>query len=37
MKNIKEAEGSDGVTFYVLGNGFDLHYGLPTRYCDFKK
>ena len=25
------------MTFYVLGNGFDLHYGLPTRYCDFKK
>ena len=23
--------------FYVIGNGFDLHYGLPTRYCDFKK
>ena len=23
--------------FYVLGNGFDLHYGLPTRYFDFKK
>ena len=25
------------MTFYVLGNGFDLHYGLHTRYCDFKK
>ena len=23
--------------FYVLGNGFDLHYGIPTKYCDFKR
>jgi hypothetical protein len=23
--------------FYVLGNGFDLHYKLPTQYCDFKQ
>lgn len=22
--------------FYVLGNGFDLHYGVPTKYCHFK-
>ncbi|HBL82170.1 MAG TPA: hypothetical protein DD391_06165 [Clostridiales bacterium] len=22
--------------FYVIGNGFDLHYGLPTSYCHFK-
>lgn len=24
------------MTFYVLGNGFDLHYGIPTRYSNFK-
>lgn len=24
------------MTFYVLGNGFDLHYGIPTKYCHFK-
>lgn len=23
--------------FYVIGNGFDRHYGLPTGYYDFKK
>ena len=22
--------------FYVIGNGFDLHYGLNTNYDDFK-
>ena len=22
--------------FYVIGNGFDLHYNLPTSYCHFK-
>lgn len=22
--------------FYVIGNGFDLHYNLPTSYCNFK-
>ncbi|MBQ4556174.1 MAG: hypothetical protein IJA60_00820 [Clostridia bacterium] len=22
--------------FYVLGNGFDLHYGIPTKYSNFK-
>lgn len=22
--------------FYVLGNGFDIHYNLPTKYCNFK-
>lgn len=22
--------------FYILGNGFDLHYGVPTKYCHFK-
>jgi len=20
---------------YIIGNGFDLHHGLKTRYCDF--
>ena len=24
------------MTFYVIGNGFDRHYGLPTGYYDFK-
>lgn len=24
------------MTFYVLGNGFDLHYGMPTKYYHFK-
>lgn len=24
------------MTFYVIGNGFDLHYGLKTRYDHFK-
>lgn len=23
--------------FYVVGNGFDLHYGLDTRYSSFKE
>lgn len=23
--------------FYVIGNGFDLHYGLNTAYCHFKE
>lgn len=23
--------------FYVIGNGFDLHYGLDTSYYSFKK
>ena len=22
--------------FYVIGNGFDLHYNLPTSYWHFK-
>lgn len=22
-------------TLYIIGNGFDLHHGLPTRYSDF--
>lgn len=25
------------MTFYVIGNGFDRHYGLPTGYYDFKQ
>lgn len=25
------------MVFYVIGNGFDLHYGLDTRYSSFKK
>lgn len=25
------------MTFYVIGNGFDLHYGLNTTYYHFKK
>lgn len=25
------------MVFYVIGNGFDLHYGLKTRYKDFKE
>lgn len=24
------------MTFYVIGNGFDLHYGLKTTYSNFK-
>lgn len=24
------------MTFYVIGNGFDLHYGLTTTYSNFK-
>lgn len=24
------------MTFYVIGNGFDLHYGLNTTYSNFK-
>ncbi|WP_353232299.1 bacteriophage abortive infection AbiH family protein [Pseudomonas helleri] len=24
-------------TLYIIGNGFDLHHGMPTRYLDFKK
>lgn len=24
------------MTFYIIGNGFDRHYGLPTSYYDFK-
>lgn len=24
------------MTFYVIGNGFDIHYNLQTRYSDFK-
>ena len=24
------------MTFYVLSNGFDLHYGIPTKYSNFK-
>lgn len=30
-------KGSDNLTFYVIGNGFDRHYGLPTGYSHFKK
>ena len=26
----------DAKTLYIIGNGFDLHHGLPTRYSDFK-
>lgn len=22
---------------YIIGNGFDLHHGMPTRYSGFKK
>ena len=25
------------MTFYVIGNGFDCHYGLKTSYFHFKK
>ncbi len=25
------------MNFYVIGNGFDLHYGLNTSYCHFKQ
>lgn len=25
------------MVFYVIGNGFDLHYGLDTSYLSFKK
>ncbi|MGP5469051.1 bacteriophage abortive infection AbiH family protein [Pseudomonas helleri] len=24
-------------TLYIIGNGFDLHHGMPTGYSDFKK
>lgn len=24
------------MTFYVIGNGFDIHYGLDTTYNNFK-
>lgn len=24
-------------TLYIIGNGFDLAHGLPTRYCDFRE
>lgn len=24
-------------TLFIIGNGFDLHHKLPTRYCDYKK
>lgn len=24
-------------TLYIIGNGFDIHHKLPTRYCDYKK
>lgn len=27
----------DATTLYIIGNGFDLHHGMPTRYSDFKK
>lgn len=23
-------------TLFIIGNGFDLHHKLPTRYCDYK-
>ncbi|MGE8189197.1 AbiH family protein [Pseudomonas sp. NPDC086278] len=26
----------DATTLYIIGNGFDLHHGLPTSYSDFK-
>lgn len=24
-------------TLYIIGNGFDLHHGIPSRYADFRK
>lgn len=27
---------SDAQTLFIIGNGFDLHHGLKTRYTDFK-
>ena len=24
-------------TLYIIGNGFDLAHGMPTRYGDFKR
>lgn len=27
---------SDAQTLFIIGNGFDLHHGLNTRYTDFK-
>lgn len=26
----------DATTLYIIGNGLDLHHGLPTSYSDFK-
>ncbi|WP_265468328.1 AbiH family protein [Aeromonas salmonicida] len=26
----------DTQTLYIIGNGFDLHHGLPTQYKHFK-
>jgi hypothetical protein len=23
-------------TLYIIGNGFDLHHGIPSKYSDFK-
>jgi hypothetical protein len=34
--SIKKMERTEMI-FYVLGNGFDLHYKLPTQYCNFKQ
>ena len=22
-------------TLYIIGNGFDIHHGIPSRYTDF--
>ena len=22
-------------SLYIVGNGFDIHHGIPSRYCDF--
>lgn len=30
-------KGANYMVFYVIGNGFDLHYGLDTRYSSFKE
>lgn len=24
-------------TLYIIGNGFDLHHGIKSRYADFRK
>lgn len=24
-------------TLYIIGNGFDLHHGMPTLFSDFKR